>query len=443
MSLLLPFLLVALLVVLLLASYADRIYAEMGKFVSREYQENIDAWTRLVEPKLKLSRDSIVLSAWVLRQTSLACLGVFFGIFIANSPISWSSMAERAFELVLLIVLFDRLAPQLFFARTKGTWCARIRLLWQCLFYLALPVTLGLSLLLSIASLADPDEEDEEESPNEGVDALLEAGEEEGILKESDRALMRSVVEFGDLVVRDVMTPRPQMFAVPETMTIASFTDLLTENNFSRVPVYSGTMDNITGIAFAHDILQIQDADASKRILRDMQRPAAFVPEPKKVNELLREMQRAKQHMSIVIDEYGAVAGLVTIEDLIEAIVGSIADEHENNPSDNEEPLRESRGIYVLPGDFDVARLRDLLAGETAAEDASEETVDAAELRIPDDYESATVGGLVSEIAGHIPLPGEVVEAEGLRFEVISSTARHVDRVRVQLMMLQHEEKPE
>lgn len=420
-------------VVLTVASYVDRIYSEMGKFLAREYEDNIEAWERLIEPKLKLSHDNIALSAWVLRQVSLASIGVLFGRRLFEGAFSWGHLGISAFEIVLLIVVFDRLVPELFFARTRGLWIAHMRIPLQVLFYIALPVTLGLSLILSIASLAEPDAEEKPDSPSEGVDALLEAGEEEGILEESDRALVRSVVEFGDKVVREVMTPRPQMFTVPDTMTIAAFTDLLREHNFSRVPVYSGTVDNITGIAFSHDILQIPDADAGHKTLREIQRPAAFVPEPKKVNELLRQMQRAKQHMSIVIDEYGAVAGLVTIEDLIEAIVGSIADEHEDAETFSEEPLRESNGVYVLPGDFDVARLRDLLAEETTSQAEGEDNAETPELRIPTDYEAATVGGLVSEIAGHIPLVGEVIEAEGLRFEVLASTSRRVDRVRVRL----------
>lgn len=430
-------LLVAAMAILTLAAYSDRVYSEMGKFLAREYQENLDAWTRLVEPGIGLSRDNIALSSWVLRQSALACIGLLFGLKFIYKPITTGTVAETLFELIVVILFFDRIIPQLFFARTRGLWAARIRIVFQLLFWIAMPITLGLSLLLSIASLAEPDPHDEEDSEAEAVDALLEAGEEEGILEESDMTLVRNVVEFGDKVVREVMTPRPQMFAVSDTMTVAAFTDLLTEHNFSRVPVYSGTVDNITGIAFAHDILQITDNEAARKTLRDIQRPAVFVPEPKKVNELLREMQRAKQHMCVVIDEYGAVAGIVTIEDLIEAIVGSIADEHETNAADSDEPIREENGVYVLPASFEVSRLRDLLAEETPSQGDEEENSEAPELRIPADYEATTVGGLVSEIAGHIPQAGEVIEAEGLRFEILASTARRVDRVRVRLIPTQ------
>ena len=374
-----------------------------------------------------------------------------------------SDVARTAVELVLLIVIFDRLVPQLLFTRTRGLWISRIRYLLEALFYLILPVTLLLGLLLSIAALAEPEDAKDEEHPSEAMDALLEAGEEEGILEVSDRELVRSVVEFGDKVVREVMTPRPQIYAVDGQLTLTDFTAALEENVFSRVPVYSVVIDHITGIVFAHDLLQIADTEAAEKTVAQLQRPAAFVPETKKVNELLREMQREKQHMRIVIDEYGGVAGLITIEDLIEAIIGNIADEHDE-AEDDDEPVREPDGSYVVSGSFEVSRLRDLLQDqfthEAEAADAlapdvskpeSEEQPPAPKepisremfvardldqptaLRLPEHYESTTVGGLVSEIAGHIPLRGEVVEEEGLRLEVLASTDRRIDRVRVGL----------
>ena len=200
----------------------------------------------------------------------------------------------------------------------------------------------------SVASLAEEPASPEEE-PAVDVEALLEAGEEEGILEENDRDLVRSAVEFGDKLVREVMTPRPQVFAVPESTTLEHFLELLKEHNFSRVPVYAGTLDNITGIAFAHDLLQITDEEAHTRTVASIQQPAVFVPETKRGYELLREMQREKQHMRIVIDEYGGVAGLVTIEDLLEQIVGDIRDEHEED-APIEDPQREPNGVWVVPG---------------------------------------------------------------------------------------------
>jgi putative hemolysin len=279
------------------------------------------------------------------------------------------------------------------------------------------------------------------------MDALLEAGEEEGILEESDRELVRSAVEFGDKVVREVMTPRPEIFAVPETLTLKDLLEMLKENSFSRVPVFVGSLDHVTGIVFARDLLHVLDADLANRTVAQLQRPTEFVPETKKVAELLREMQLEKQHMRMVIDEYGGMAGLVTIEDLLEAIVGSIADEHDQAEEVNE-PVREADGRFVVPGSFEVSRLRELFADqlETGTREPPEAGADGESvyepegngaprltLHLPQGYEATTLGGLVSEIAGHIPHAGEVIEEDGLRLEVLKSTERKVERVRVGL----------
>jgi putative hemolysin len=413
-------LIVFLLFVLTLSSYVDRMYSEMGKFLSREFQENIDAWEQLVQPKLGMDPERIALSAAVLSQLSLACVTLLFGailfdrVSITDRP-SAAEIAQAVLGVVLVVVIFNRLLPFVFFTRTRGTWITRYRTILRIFFYIVFPVTLLLGFLLSIASLAEPPQRDEEDGPSEAVDALIEAGEEEGIIEEGDRDLVRSAVEFGDKVVRDVMTPRPEVFAVPGGMTLEEFLGALNEHPFSRVPVYQESVDRVTGIAFSHDLLQIADADARTRTVASIQRSAAFVPETKKVNELLREMQREKQHMRIVIDEYGGVAGLVTIEDLLEEIVGNIADEHEKDNA-VDKPLRESDGTWVVPGTFEVEQLEQLFG------DAWEKN---------ESHEATTVAGLVSETVGRIPLAGEVVEADGLRFEVVSSTDRRIERLRV------------
>ncbi len=456
-------LLAGLLVVLALAAYVDRVYSEMGKFLSREFQDNIDAWEQAVEPRLRLGRESIVLSASVLRQLTLALIALLIGMRLyAHTPFAPSlvvapnvaAIARTIAELVLLILIFDRVIPQILFARTRGLWAVRLRVPLQVLFYLVLPVTLLLGLLLSIVALAEPEDTEQPEDASEAMDALLEAGEEEGILEESDRELVRSVVEFGDKLVREVMTPRPEVFAVPEMLTLEEFTAAIEEHAFSRVPVYGASLDEITGIAFAHDLLQVPDTEAATRTMAEIVRPAAFVPETKNVAELLREMQREKQHMRVVIDEYGAVAGLVTIEDLLEAIVGEIDDEHDSAEPDDA-VIEEADGSLVLSGGFEVGRLRDLLreqarerpsgalphAAEPSAAENEGEFDPSAEyegredpaLHLVQSYGATTLGGLVSEMAGHIPLPGEVVVSDGVRLEVLAATDRRIDRIRVTL----------
>ncbi len=425
-----------------LAAYAERMYIEMERFLSRDAGEAVEFWENDVEPRLRLGRDSAAISAWVLSQVALGGLALLFASRIAwNQPHLWLRVGQVVLELGLAVLIFGRLLPQLLFTRTPVEWIRWVTVPLRILLHLVLPITLLISLVLSIVSLAEPETPDEDRPQNEAFDALLEAGEEEGIFEEGDRELVRSVVEFGDMVVREVMTPRPDVIAVPSTMTLAAFTEVVKQCNVSRVPVYTGSLDNVTGIAFARDLLGVNESDAAFRTTSGLAREAHFVPETKKVNELLREMQRGKQHMSLVIDEYGGVAGLVTIEDLLEAIVGEIEDEHDT-PEIGDAPVAEEGGTFLIPGSFEVSRLRELflpsMDDETSSstEAAQDGTDDAREQLLPQlltGYEATTVGGLVSEIAGHIPLPGEVVEDGPLRLEVLASTDRLVERVRVGL----------
>jgi CBS domain containing-hemolysin-like protein len=302
------------------------------------------------------------------------------------------------------------------FNRTKGLWAAWLVWPIRLLLWLITPITVFIRFFFSVASLAEhPVDPAEEPAPD--VEALIEAGEEEGILEQSDSDLVRSAVEFGDKLVREVMTPRPEVFAVPEAITLERFLELLKQHNFSRVPVYSSSLDTINGLAFAHDLLQITDEEARTRTVASIKRPVEFVPETKRGYELLREMQREQQHMRVVVDEYGGVAGLVTIEDLLEQIVGNIRDEHETG-TQIEEPQREPSGAWVLPGSFPADQLGDLF-GES--------------VELSGEHEATTLGGLVSEIEGRIPLAGEVVMLEpmGVRAEVVASTTHKVEWVRV------------
>jgi len=404
-----------------LASYINRVYAEFGKILTHEIEENLDAWEELIEPQLGLSREHAAISAAVLQQLALGIIALEFGaVLFDRAPYlarpTYPEIIQAVLVVVLIVVFCNQVLPSILFNRTKGRWVRRIVWPIRLLLWLMTPITVFVRFFFSVASLAETPVSDEEESAVD-VEALLEAGEEEGILEENDIDLVRSAVEFGDKLVREVMTPRPEVFAVPASITLEEFLEQLREHNFSRVPVYFGTLDNVTGIAFAHDLLQITDEEARTRTVATIEREVAFVPETKRGYELLREMQREKQHMRIVIDEYGGVSGLVTIEDLLEEIVGNIRDEHEEETA-IETPQREPNGVWLVPGSFPVGQLADLFG----------EPIEPGEA-----YEATTLGGLVSEIEGRIPLAGEVVLLEpiGLRMEIVASTDRRVERLRV------------
>jgi putative hemolysin len=410
MNYVIAIILVLLLGILTLVSYVDRLYSEIGKFLSREFQNNIDAFESKVETRLGVGRTRASLSMALLTQITIATIAMVIGYAVFRDW-AWTSheILEGTLSLILIIIVFNRFLPFVFFARTKGEWLNRWTLLLRVLIYLVLPVTLVLGFLQSVTALTREHVDKEPETQAEAVDALLEAGQEEGILDETNRDLIQSVVEFGEKTVREAMKPRPEIVAVPITTSVEQFIELLRVRPFSRVPVYEGTIHNIKGIVYAQDVLQIPDTEAAMRTVDTlMRRDVYFVPESKLGSDLLREMQKNNIRMAIVVDEYGGVAGLVTIEDLVEEIVGEISDEHEKG-----EIVRENEHSYLVRGNMDVDRLDELFGVR------------------PEGHESATVAGLVSELAGRIPHKGEIVEVDGLRFEVLESTERRVERVRI------------
>ena len=395
---------------LTLVSYVDRLYSEIGKFLSREFQDNIDAFEQKVEPRLAVSRERASLSMAVLTQLTMASIAMLVGFAVLRDG-SWAAheIVQAGLSLILIIIVFNRFLPFVFFARSKGEWLARFALILRALIYLVLPVTLVLGFLQSVTALTKEHADETPETQAEAVDALLEAGQEEGILDESNRDLIQSVVEFGEKTVREAMKPRPEIVAVPADTTVEKLIELLRARPFSRVPVFEGTIHNIKGIVYAQDVLQVPDSEAPARTVNTiMRKDVYFVPESKLGSDLLREMQKNNIRMAIVVDEYGGVAGLVTIEDLVEEIVGEIRDEHEKV-----EVVRENEHSYIVPGNMDVDRLDELFG-----------------IR-PEGKESATVAGLVSELAGRIPHKGEVIEEDGLRFEILDATQRRVERVRI------------
>jgi magnesium and cobalt exporter, CNNM family len=231
----------------------------------------------------------------------------------------------------------------------------------------------------------------------------------EGLSEGEERKLLRSIVDFGDALVREVMTPRPDIVAIREDATIGDLRALFREQEYSRFPVYSGSLDNIAGFVFVKDLVAIDTSDDS-RPLRTLLRPAVVVPESKRVPELLKQFQRQQTQCAIVVDEYGGTAGLVTIEDLLEEIVGEIRDEYD---VELEPIVEEAEGRFVFTGKVDVDEL-------------------SRRLNVPIEREGfETVGGYLMNHLGRVPVKGERFEVDGLSVEVLEVEGRRIHKVRV------------
>ena len=201
------------------------------------------------------------------------------------------------------------------------------------------PLTGVLGFFQSLVELSGrPEPRDQEPDAPGHIEALISAGEEEGIIEKDDRRLIESVVAFGDKTVREVMTPRPKIVAIEANRSLEDLRELVIHEQYSRIPVYEGTIDNIIGFVHVRDMFELDEADRQGRLVKELARQIRFVPETKPVNDLLREMQQDGAHMAVVIDEYGNMAGLATMEDLVEEILGEIHDEHEPERDIHKEP---------------------------------------------------------------------------------------------------------
>jgi CBS domain containing-hemolysin-like protein len=296
--------------------------------------------------------------------------------------------------------------------RTKGKWLLPlVPAIWAAL-VITWPLRAALDLAISVAHISD-EEKPESESQQESIEALVEAAQEEGIIEQDEAQLIEQVVEFSDKRVLELMTPRPDIVAIPAAATIAQLRDVLVQAKLSRIVVYDGSLDDVIGIVDSRDILQIPESDATRRTVKELAQPALFVPETKLGSELLKEMQRRNQQMAIAVDEHGLVGGIITIEDLVEEIVGEMDREESTRSPD---VVREPDGSMILRGSVAIGKLQELFGVELAG------AANAA---------ATTVAGFLNHIAGHVPLRGEQMESDGLHFEVVEANQRKVLRLRV------------
>src|SRR5882762_10190955 len=255
-------------------------------------------------------------------------------------------------------------------------------------------------------------EEDEEQDPGDDIQALIDVGEAEGILEEEEGELIHSIIEFGDTRVSEVMTPRPDIVAVPAGATVREARDVMLESKYSRLPVYRDQIDNVEGIIYVRDLLQRWADGDEEGSIASLKRDVYFVPETKPVAELLEEMQKAHVQLSMVIDEYGGVCGLVTVEDILEEIVGEIEDEDIGH-EELEDIVEQADGCYEVLGSTQIGKIERLFDMEIEADDFT------------------TIAGLVINHSGKVPQPGEHLIFRGLDVEVLEADERRIGRLLV------------
>jgi len=255
-------------------------------------------------------------------------------------------------------------------------------------------------------------EEEEEQDTEDDIQALIDVGEAEGILEEEEGELIHSILEFGDTRVSEVMTPRPDIVAVPASATVRQARDVMIESKYSRLPVYRDQIDNVEGLIYVRDLLQRWAEGNEDGPVAPLVRAVYFVPETKPVAELLEEMQKAHVQLSMVIDEYGGVSGLVTVEDILEEIVGEIEDE-DIAGEELKDIVEQRAGCYEVLGSTEIGKIERLFDMEIEADDFT------------------TIAGLVINESGKVPQTGERLTFRGLDVEVLEADERRIGRLLV------------
>ncbi len=294
------------------------------------------------------------------------------------------------------------------------TWPA-----WQALYYVLFPLVLAARFVDTVLHrlAGRTPEEPDEESFEEDIRAIVTEGHREGLLEEDAREMIEGVIELGDADVSEIMTPRTEMVALSKSLTWDELINFLVHSTHSRIPVTDKSRDDIVGMLVTKDLLPelAKGPDESRRPWTELLREPFFVPETKPINALLQEFQRARSHMAVVLDEYGGVAGLVTMEDVLEEIVGEIVDEYD-------------------PDLIEGIRMLDENVCEALGKVHIDEINERLDLHLPDDGDFDTIGGLVFSELGHIPAIGEELVKGNVRITVIEATRRRIERVRIEVL---------
>jgi putative hemolysin len=337
---------------------------------------------------------------------------VLLAVVTGRSGITIPSLATLLACVFVYILVCEHLLPSIIVRRNPEAILSAILPPFSVVARAMSPISGGLVRLLTSGrpERLIAQQEQSEEDQGDVAHAYLEAGEEQGLIEGDERRLLQSIVDFGDTLAREVMTPRPDIVAIQVDTTVSQLRALFREQEYSRFPVYQENLDNILGIIRVKDLLKVDATTSDDRPITPLIRPTTFVPETKRVPELLKEFQRKQVQMAIVVDEYGGTAGLVTIEDLLEEIVGEIRDEDD---VEMEPIVEEGNGSYVFSAKVSFDDFRDRLDVEIE----------------PEGFE--TVGGFILARLGRVPAVGETFELDGLSVEVLEAERRRIHKVRV------------
>ncbi len=381
-------------------------YISMSTVSRISLSRMLENWRKPERDRTLEEFDRIKLAVELTRVLFLAALIVFFELLFP--AMSTSPLTALALIIIFYAVFFEAV-PRLLVYAARPAIIRRFLPSYSIVRFIAMPIV-GLAAALEKKEEFREDQEEDREATDEEIETFIDEATDEGIIDEGEDELLRSVVAFGDTLVREIMTPRVNMSCIRREATIDELKDLIIKEKYSRYPVYRGRIDNVEGTVMVKDLLEYADEKHKGQPIEALIRPTIFVPEMMQVSSLLKELQKASQKMAIVVDEHGGVSGLVTMEDVVEEIVGEIQDEFDNEEASIHENAPHD---YTITGATEVEELEELF------------DVDLAE----DDF--ITAGGLITSHLGRFPEKGEVVPIKGLDFEVLDVDRKSIKKMRV------------
>lgn len=401
---------------LFLTSVLDVAFSSVNKISFRRLLEKPEIKAAPALVTMLENRTEVLLSIHLFIQSLLVAGAVF--LFAAFNRYHVPYVAGLPGTIVLmfvLIILFRQLIPRLVAARNPEMILLYLSPLFRFCWFLMRPFARLMTVVLNYFHSWEEETtpEKEEEATEEEIQAFINAGQEEGILEDREGEMIQSIVHFGEKTVRDIMTPRTQIVATDINFSVEHLLQLITTRGHARIPVFHDDLDNVEGFIHERDVLRLWqqgDLSSSQRPLAKLVRPVHLVPETKPVDDLLNEMKQRGDHLVLVVDEYGGISGLATMEDLVEEIVGEIHDDE----SEEEKMIQEGPGTFLVPGSLELSAVNEALG-----------------VPFLENTECTTVAGAVVELFGRLPVTGEKIEHDGVAVEVLDADRRKVRRLRM------------
>jgi putative hemolysin len=401
---------------LLIMSILDFSLSGANKIALRRIADRSGARRSSLLDSLADTRAEVLMVIHISIQILLIGIAVLLTHTFLMYPIHFAlALGAAAGSTLVLVLVFRQLIPRAIALRNAEMVLARLIPALAVPYFVLRPLAgLIFSMLNRFRGWEAAEPEDEEEASEEEIQAFIDAGQEEGILEQDEGAMIQSIVQFGDKLALEVMTPRTQIVAVDAKEGIHKIIDVVASSRHSRVPVYRDQLDNVEGVVHASDLLRLAHDGRLPADVRSLLHDVDFVPETKPIDDLLEEMRDRGQQFVLVVDEYGGISGLITIEDLVEEIVGDIND----GPSEMDavRVQEESPGAYLVPGGKELSSVDALLGSSIFPE-----------------TECTTIGGAVVELFGRLPATGERIRHEGVAIDIVDADRRKIRRLRIRV----------